>query len=302
MLKVDNLSKYIAQRPVLSDVNFEIRPGCITGIIGENGAGKTTLLKSICGILRPTQGHVTFNDANVFESPQIRHKIAFVSEEADFFRFSRVQDILLWMQDIYAHFDAEHFHKLNQKFQIPLDTKIQKLSKGMRMKISLMIGLSIRPELLLLDEPTTGLDPSSRKNLFEMLIEEVSDHHTTVLISSHLLNDLEQVCDHIIMIKDGQILNDIALDTLKSSYRQIQVCFNDHIPAGLHDIPGVLRIKTLGRVAYLTVAGNIDQSIKDIESFDILFWEALDMRLEDIFITTNEVGEAHYENAQTSIV
>jgi ABC-2 type transport system ATP-binding protein len=302
MLKVDNLSKYIAQRPVLSGVNFEIKPGCITGIIGENGAGKTTLLKSICGILRPTQGHVTFNDANVFESPQIRHKIAFVSEEADFFRFSRVQDILLWMQDIYAHFDAEHFHKLNQKFQIPLDTKIQKLSKGMRMKISLMIGLSIRPELLLLDEPTTGLDPSSRKNLFEMLIDEVSDHHTTVLISSHLLNDLEQVCDHIIMIKDGQILNDIALDTLKSSYRQIQVCFNDHIPAGLHDIPGVLRIKTLGRVAYLTVAGNIDQSIKDIESFDILFWEALDMRLEDIFITTNEVGEAHYENAQTSIV
>ncbi len=302
MLKVNKLSKYIAQRPVLSDVNFEIQPGCITGIIGENGAGKTTLLKSICGILRPTQGQVTFDDIDVFETPHIRHKIAFVSEEADFFRFSRVQDILLWMQDIYANFDTEHFHMLNQKFQIPLDTKIQKLSKGMRMKISLMIGLAIRPELLLLDEPTTGLDPSSRKNLFEMLIQEVSDHHTTVLISSHLLNDLEQVCDHIIMIKEGQVLNDIALDTLKSAYRQIQVCFNDKIPAGLHEIPGVLRIKTLGRVAYLTVAGNIDQAIKDIETFDILFWEALDMRLEDIFITTNEVGGAHYENTQASVV
>lgn len=302
MLKVDTFSKKIVGRPILSDINFEVHPGCITGIIGENGAGKTTLLKSICGILRPTSGSITFDGQNVFDAHEIRHEIAFVSEEADFFKYTRVQDILLWMTDIYAHFDTEVFHQLNQRFQIPLDTKIQKLSKGMRMKVSLMIGLSIRPKLLLLDEPTTGLDPVSRKNLFEILMNEVAEYGTTILISSHLLNDLEQVCDHVIMLKDGRILNDISLELLKSSFRQVQVCFNNSVPAGLHDLPGVLRIKTIGRVAYLTIAGEIDQTIKQLESMDILFWEILDMRLEDIFITTNEAGENAYENHKTSAV
>jgi len=302
MLEVNQLRKDIVGRPILSDIHFAVKPGCITGLIGENGAGKTTLLKTICGILRPTSGSVSFDGHNVFNSPEIRNEIAFVSEEAEFFKYSRVKDLLNWFGEIYINFDTEHFHNLNQRFQIPLDMKIQKLSKGMRMKVSLMLGLSIRPKLLLLDEPTTGLDPSSRKHLFEVLMREVADNDTTIIISSHLLNDLEQVCDHIIILRDGKITNNTSLDALKSSIKQIQVCFNDYVPAGLSEIPQVLKIKTLGRVAYLTVEGELEETIQSIESMDILFWELIDMKLEDIFITTSEAGESNVRHIQTSAV
>lgn len=302
MLAVKNLSKLIIGRPILSDLNFEIQPGCITGIIGENGAGKTTLLKTISGILRPTDGHVLFQNADVFHNHSIRHKIAFVTEEAEFFKYSRVKDILSFMSEVYNRFDDQRFHDLNQVFQIPLDTKIQKLSKGMRMKVSLMIGLAMRPELLLLDEPTTGLDPMSRKHLFEVLMKEVAENNTAVLISSHLLNDLEQVCDHIIMIRDGKIITNTSLDSLKSAVRQIQVCFKDQVPSGLSEIPSVLRTKSIGRVAYLTICGDYENVTKTIESMDILFWDPIDLKLEDIFITTNEAGEKDVTYIQASAV
>lgn len=302
MLTINQLSKYIVGRPILNSINLNISKGCITGIIGENGAGKTTLLKTISGILRPSEGDVQYDGENVFTNHDIRHRIAFVSEEAEFFKYARVKDILNFMNDVYENFDTEHFHNLNQTFQIPLDMKIQKLSKGMRMKVSLMIGLAIKPDLLLLDEPTTGLDPSSRKHLFEILMREVADNNTTVLISSHLLHDLEQVCDHIVMIRDGEILSHTSLDALKSSVRQIQVCFKEHVPAGLSDISNVLRIRTIGRVAYLTVCGEMDGVISTIESMDILFWENIDMKLEDIFITTNEAGEEDVQYIKASAV
>lgn len=302
MLTVNELHKSIVGRPILTDINFKTHPGSITGIIGENGAGKTTLLKLLSGILRPTSGQVLYNDADVFSNHEIRHDIAFVTEEADFFKYARVQDIVGFMSDVYNKFDEEHFHMLNRTFQIPLDTKIQKLSKGMRMKVSLMIGLAIRPKILLLDEPTTGLDPMSRKNLFKILMDEVARHQTSIIVSSHLLNDLEQICDHIIMIRDGQIISNTSLESLKSSIRQIQVCFKDHIPAGLGEMPGVMNIKTIGRVAYLTLNGNMDKVTRDIESMDILFWEPIDLKLEDIFITTNKVGESHVKNIEASAV
>jgi len=302
MLVVNQLSKNIIGRPILTDLNFTISPGCITGIIGENGAGKTTLLKTISGVLRPTQGSVTFDGSDVLNDHAIRHKIACITEEAEYFKYARVKDVLNFMNDVYSDFDLNHFHNLNQEFQIPLDTKIQKLSKGMRMKVSLMVGLAIRPKLLLLDEPTTGLDPSSRKKLFEVLMKEVAENGTSVLISSHLLNDLEQVCDHILMIKEGRIINHSSLEHLKSTIRQIQVCFNDHVPAGLSELPGVLRTKSIGRVSYLTISGELDEVISSIESMDILFWESIDMKLDDIFITTNEVGEHNVKHIQTSAI
>ncbi len=302
MLKVHSLNKVISNRPILSGLDFEINPGSITGLIGENGAGKTTLLKSICGILRPTSGEIVFNDSNVFSNPEIRHDIAFVTEEAEYFKYARVEELLNWYSEIYDHFDTDHFNHLNLKFQIPLDTKVQKLSKGMRMKVSLMLGLSIRPKLLLLDEPTTGLDPASRHHLFEILMGEVASNNTTIIVSSHLLNDLEQICDHIIMLKNGSIINHTSLDHLKSSVKQIQVCFNGTIPDGLADITQVIKLKIIGRVAYLTITGNTDTVIEELSSMDILFWESINMKLEDIFITTNEAGETDVKNIQTSAV
>lgn len=302
MLTVNHLHKNIVSRPILTDINFEMSPGSITGIIGENGAGKTTLLKLLSGILRPSSGEVLYNDTDVFKNHEIRHDIAFVTEEADFFKYARVQDIVNFMNDVYNKFDETHFHKLNQTFQIPLDTKIQKLSKGMRMKVSLMVGLAIRPKLLLLDEPTTGLDPMSRKSLFTMLLDEVAEHQTSIIISSHLLNDLEQICDHIIMIRDGKIISNTSLESLKSSIRQIQVCFKDHVPAGLSEMAGVMNMKTIGRVAYLTLNGHMDKVTQALESMDILFWEPIDLKLEDIFITTNKVGESNVKNIKASAV
>ncbi|WP_430885840.1 ABC transporter ATP-binding protein [Fusibacter sp. JL216-2] len=302
MLTVNQLHKNIVGRPILTDINFQTTPGSITGIIGENGAGKTTLLKLISGILRPSSGGVLYKDMDVFNNHDVRHDIAFVTEEADFFKYARVKDIVNFMNDVYNHFDEQHFHALNQIFQIPLDTKIQKLSKGMRMKVSLMVGLGIRPKLLLLDEPTTGLDPMSRKNLFRILMDEVAQNQTSIIISSHLLNDLEQICDHIIMIRDGKIISNSSLESLKSSIRQIQVCFNNHIPAGLSEIPGIMNIKTIGRVAYLTINGDMEDVTKILETMDILFWEPIDLKLEDIFITTNKVGETDVENFKASAV
>lgn len=291
MLKVVNVNKNINDRPVLSNINFEVPFGSITGLIGENGAGKTTLLKILSGILRSTSGESTFCEKNIFMEEDIRQDIIFVSEETEFFKYARLKDMISFYKSIYTNFDENFFHEMNEKFCISLDSKIQKLSKGTRMKASLMLGLASKPRLLLLDEPTTGLDPQSRKDLFSLLVGSVADKSLSIIISSHLLHDLEHICDHVIILKNGKILNYESIDSLKSTIHQFQICFKEKISPEIFNNPKFLKTNIIGRVAYVTAMGNIENTVSEIESMDILFWEMVDMKLEDIFITKNEVGE-----------
>ncbi len=298
MLKVEHLYKTINNKPILSDVDFQMPLGSITGLVGENGAGKTTLLRLLVGILKPTSGQSTFLNKDIYHEPQSRENIVFISEEMEFFKYSRFKDLINFYQSIYPNFDENYCHQLNKKFKIPLNTKIQKLSKGMRMKVSIMLGIASKPKLLLLDEPTTGLDPQSRKDLFSILINMVSEQNMSVIISSHLLHDLENICDHIIMLKEGKIVNYESLDAIKDSLKQIQVCFSSTIPEDLVSHPDIIKLKTIGRVAYITITGTNDKFIKELENMDILFWEPVGMQLEDIFITTNEIMSSQYKSTQ----
>ncbi len=289
MLKVEHLYKKINNKPILSDINFQLPLGSITGLVGENGAGKTTLLRLLVGILKSSSGSATFNEKDIFNEPEIRQDIVFISEEMEYSKYSRFKDLISFYKSVYPNFDENYCHELNKKFNIPLNTKIQKLSKGMRMKVSIMLGISSKPKLLLLDEPTTGLDPQSRKDLFSILVGEVSTGNMSVIISSHLLHDLENICDHIIMLRHGKVVNYESLDKIKESLKQIQVCFASEISKNLLNHPEIIKLKTIGRVAYITISGNNKEFIKQIENMDILFWEPVGMQLEDIFITTNEM-------------
>ncbi len=289
MLKVEHLYKTINNKLILSDISFQMPLGSITGLVGENGAGKTTLLRLLIGILRPTSGRSTFLEQDIFNEPSVRENIVFISEEMEFFKYSRFKDLIKFYKSIYPNFDESYCHELNTKFNIPLNTRIQKLSKGMRMKVSIMLGLASKPKLLLLDEPSTGLDPQSRKDLFSILVGEVSEQNMSVIISSHLLHDLENICDHIIMLQDGRIMNYDSLDKMKESLKQLQVCFSSNIPDEILYHKDIIKLKTIGRIAYITIAGNNTDFIKQLEDMDIIFWEPIGMELEDIFITTNEM-------------
>lgn len=205
MIEVKHLSKKIGKKQVLQDVSFTVGKGSVTGIVGRNGAGKTTLLKTMVTILDPDKGGVELNGQSLFLHPEAKRTVLYVSDSVEVLKSYSIQHIVSLYADIYPNFDQEYFHELMARFNMPAAKKVKHYSKGRKALFALILAFSARPEYILLDEPTDGLDVVVKKQLLRFLLDEVAKEGVSVLIATHRLDELETLADQVLVMKDGKL-------------------------------------------------------------------------------------------------
>lgn len=231
MLKTEGLYKFFDTSAAVSDVTLEIESGRIYGLLGENGAGKTTLLRLLGGIYKADRGTVKFEIdggfQTVFDNPAAKSRIGYVADSNSFFPQYKIKELLNFYAGIYKNFSFEVFKAQNAVFGLDMNKRVYQLSKGMKMRLAFMLALALRPSLLILDEPTDGLDVLAKKELFAAIAEESEKNNTAVLISTHQINELEQLCDSLFILKKGELLAETDVAELRKCYKKYQVIFKD---------------------------------------------------------------------------
>lgn len=283
MIFIDNVCKKIGNKSILNNISFNVDKGKIIALIGPNGAGKTTLLRCLTGIYDVTHGSIKFDGNSVYENPMIKENIGFVSDESYYSAITSLSEIIDYYKSAYKNFSFEQFVKLNKLFKIDLTKKITQLSKGMKMKFSIMIALSTGAEYLILDEPTLGLDVISKKMFLDILLDYISENNAAILIASHNLQDLEKICDEVVILDNGGVSSHYSLDDLKYKFRKIQVAFDDISVLDSLKLNSILHVSKLGKVA--TLICNDCEIVKEkLNTLNPIFIEELDLSLEEIFI------------------
>lgn len=284
MIEVKAVSKYFGNKQVLSNIDLNVSSGNIFGLIGVNGAGKTTLIKCLTGIYKLNEGEIKINSASVFDNVEVKKIVGYVSDENDYFSYFTVKEVLKFYKLTYDSFSIDRFSELNYIFKVPEKTMIRSLSKGMKMRLSIMLNLSIMPKVLILDEPTNGLDPIIKKEFINILLDDVSERGTTIFLSSHNLSDLERICDSVAIIDKGQIVYKNSIEEMKKTIRKIQVVFKDSAPEDLSKWHGTLHVDKIGRVNNI-ITSSFSEEFKDkLNKSGAAFIEEIDLSLEDMFI------------------
>ena len=241
VINVSDLTRRFGAKTALASVSLSIPRGAVYGLVGANGAGKTTLIKHILGLLRAQSGSVrVFGLDPVADPVGVLSRIGYLSEENDLPGWMRVDEIMRYSRAFYPAWDDAYAGELRRAFALDLKARIKNLSRGQRARLGLLIALAYRPELLVLDEPSSGLDPVVRRDILEAIIRTIAHEGRTVLFSSHLLEEVERVADHVTMISEGGIVMSAALDAIKRSHRCVTVRFAQSRPRP-PALAGVLR-------------------------------------------------------------
>lgn len=293
MIVLEKISKRFQDTEALKEVSLSVRRGSIYGLVGSNGAGKTTLLKILAGIYRQNAGQLTIDAQPVFENTVIKARTVFIPDTLYYFPNFTIQDMALFYARIYPHWNQARFEKLEKVFQIEVKRRIRTLSKGMQRQVSFWLGLALMPEVMLLDEPLDGLDPVMRRKVKNLIIQDVADRKMTVMISSHNLRDLEDICDYVGILHRGEMLLQKDLDDLKADVHKIQVAFSGEIPPALLQEMPALDQERRGSVLVLIVRGKYEEIITRMQSYQPAVLDVLPLTLEEVFIY--EMGDRSYE-------
>lgn len=247
VVSIANLSRKFGLKPALNDISLEVPRGSVFGLVGENGAGKTTFIKHILGLLRAESGKVrVFGMDPVADPVSVLSRIGYLSEQPDLPDWMRVHEFVRYTQAFYPKWDEAYAEELRRRFGLDRAARVGTLSKGQRAKLGLLAAQAHRPDLLLLDEPSSGLDPIVRSDILAAIIRTVSDEGRTVLFSSHLLEEIERVSDHIAMLHQGKLVLCGPLDEVKSRHRRITLRFDTRQSAP-PAIPGAWSVSGSGR-------------------------------------------------------
>jgi len=284
MIEVNNLSFVMDGKQILKDINLKINKGKIFGIIGPNGVGKTTLLRCLTGIYNTTSGKVIYDGEIVYDNPVVKNKIGYVADENIMQTNFKVQDILKYYKYSYKNFDEEKFNELNKIFNIPTTKFIFQLSKGMKMRLSIMLAFSIHAKYLILDEPTSGLDAILKNKLLKIFVDEVFENDTTIIISSHHLSELERICDDVAILNEGVVSYENSVENMKNKIKKVQVAFDAPVYEEDLDLKGIFKISKVGRVFTIITDEYDEEFMRNLKKFNPLFIEEIDLSLEDIFI------------------
>ena len=299
MIELKNVVKAFGDFRALDGVNMHIENGSVYGLVGPNGAGKTTLMNTLCGIYKAADGEINVNGVPVFENNDIKKRIVYISDDVFYFHNSNTKSLKNFYKGIYSDFDEAKFESYAKYFpSINQNMNIRRLSKGMKKQVAFWIAICCKPDILVLDEPVDGLDPMMRHQIWGLIINEVSEREMTVLISSHNLRELEDVCDTVGIMNKGKIFLEASLDELKCQLSKIQVSFESEVNTADFGIK-ILKEKKVGRVYELIVSGNKAEIESKLNKFNPLFVEALPLTLEEIFIY--ELGEVDNEIKQILI-
>ncbi len=293
MIKVAGVTKHFDDFKVLDDVYIEVPKGAIYGLVGPNGAGKTTILNHITGVLKPECGSISINDEPVYENDKIKKNVLSISDDWFYYSTYTIKQMAKFYADIYPDFNMGRYESIKQIFKIDEKRQIRKLSKGMKKQVAFWLSLSAMPDVLILDEPLDGLDPVMRKQTLNLVIADVADRGMTVLVSSHNLRELEDICDWVGIIHKGHMIIEKPLDDLKGSVHKYQLVFKEDRIKELEKIDGVLHISKTGAVYNAIIKGAIDEIDKSIEKLMPILSERIGLTLEEVFIY--ELGGLGYD-------
>ena len=294
MIEAKNLVKIFDGFRALDGLTMTVPKGSIYGLVGPNGAGKSTLLRHVTGVYRQDSGSVLLEGNPIYENPAAKARIASIPDELYYFLSASTRDLMRFFKGFYPRFDGARYEALKDVFTtINEKQPIRRLSKGMQKQAAFWLALCCRPDVLVLDEPVDGLDPVMRRQVWGLLMGDVAEHGTTVLVSSHNLRELEDVCDHVGILSHGKVLLERSLTDLQDNILKLQVAFRDGELPRLPEELNVLHVTQVGRVHTLIVRGSPEEIKARVAALDPLFLEALPLSLEEIFIY--ELGGEDYE-------
>lgn len=292
MIQMIEINKTFEKQEAVKNVNMTINRGSIYGLIGSNGAGKTTIIKLLAGIYKQDSGKVLLEGAPIFENQALKEKIFFISDQPYFFPQYTVKQMAKFYKSIYPSWNEERFLKLAEVFDFSMNKKLQTFSKGIQRQAAFWLALSTMPELMILDEPMDGLDPVARKKVKNLLIQDVADREMTILISSHNLREIEDICDHIGILHHGSLLLEKDLDDLKSDIHKVQVAYRGETPKHLENQLTLLHCERRGSVMVCIIRGKEEEIEKVINQTEPVIFDILPLTLEEIFIY--EMGDIGY--------
>ena len=287
MLQMDNVTKTFGSFKALDDLCIHVPRGAVYGLVGPNGAGKSTAIRHMTGVYRPDAGTVTMDGVPVWENALIKARIGYIPDDIFFFPSATLEDMHKFYRELYPTFDDGLYERLFEVFQLPRKSQLRRFSKGMQKQAAFHLSICTRPDILILDEPVDGLDPVMRRQVWSLILSDVAQRETTVLISSHNLRELEDICDHVGIMDKGKMLLERSLADMQGSTVKLQLVGN--VPEGLE----VLHASDSGRLKTLVVRGSAQEVTQRVEQEKPVYFDVLPLSLEEIFIY--ELGGVDYE-------
>ena len=294
MIEFFNVRKTFDKKVVFKNLHWKIEKGSVVGLVGPNGSGKSTLLRLIAGILEADHGNVKVNNEEIFENPELKKDIIFVSDDPYFFNQSTINDMKSFYKVFYENFDETLFQSLLKMFQLDPNIKINNFSKGMKRQVSIILGFASRPKIILFDEAFDGLDPLMRFKLRQMIAEYIQDKDMIVVISSHNLRELEDICDTVAMIDDQNVQFSHSFEEYHQRYHRFRVAFDHEVDQSLFDELKPLHISGQSQIFSLILSGNVEDLTEKINLLKPIINEHSQISLEDLYLL--QVGGLESEN------
>ncbi len=284
MLKVENISKKLGNKMVLENCSLNVKDGSVVGLIGPNGAGKSTLLRCICDVYQSDSGSITFNGETIHENEYLKQNILYLSDDPYYMYNATIKEMKEFYQIFYPQFDEEVYRKYLKAFKLDENKNMNNFSKGMKRQSFILMALAISPKLLLLDESFDGLDPMMRL-LFKRAINEcIETKEMSIIISSHNLRELEDICDHFAILENAHIETSGDIDDTKESIHKIQVAFKEEKQRSDFEELDIMHYTQQGRIITMVIKGDIEENKKKLNDMNPLIMDILPVNLEEIFI------------------
>ena len=287
MLQVTNVTKTFGAFKALDNLTMTVPKGTVYGLVGPNGAGKSTAIRLLTGVYTPDAGELIMDGQPVYENTAVKARIGYIPDEIFFFPSATLEDMRAYYKGIYPKFDDALFERLYEIFNLPKKSPIRRFSKGMQKQAAFHLAICCRPEVLILDEPVDGLDPVMRRQVWSLILADVAEHGTTVLISSHNLRELEDICDHVGIMDHGRMLLEKSLADMQGSTVKLQLVGD--LPEGLE----VLHESKSGRLSTYIIRGSAAEVSEAVAKTEAAYFDVLPLSLEEIFIY--ELGGVNYE-------
>lgn len=298
MIKVEDLKVKFDGFCAIDGLCCDVPDASVYGLVGSNGAGKSTLLRALCGIYKPSAGRVLIDGAPVYENPDVKKRIFFVSDEPYLLPSSSMRSMARIYSAAYPSFSYERFESLSRAFGLDTGRTVSQMSKGMRRQAATVLALSVQADYMLFDETFDGLDPVMRDLVKRTLYADVAERGTTVMIASHSLRELEDTCDRLALIHKGNMVLQSEVQTLKTGVFKVQIAFSDN--GGLARLEGIrnsiVNYSQLGAVITVILKGDRDPLLAYLRGLDPLLLEVLPLSLEEVFVYEMEaLGYAFHD-------
>jgi ABC-2 type transport system ATP-binding protein len=299
-IQTSGLTKSYGQFLAVDSLNLAVPKSRITAFLGPNGAGKSTTIKMLLGMIRPTTGDAAVlghTISNPSETTRLRERIAYVAEDKPLYGYMTVEQLIRFTSRFYADWHADEAQHLLAEYRLPAQKKVRSLSKGMRTKLALLLAFARRPELLILDEPSEGLDPIGIEELLQALVSQAAAG-VTVFFSSHQLAEVERVADHVCILNHGRLQLSAPIDDLRQSYRRIDFVFEAVPSARELRVPGIEKIRSSGHQVTVLASRNADEVIRRARDLSAVSVEVSPVPLREIFLETVKETRSHEQDRE----